>query len=88
MIDIQGLTAQEQLDRRKRQNREAQKRFYEKHKKKPSSETPKLYDSQNLREYHKTYYQKNKEIIVSRAKEWYTNKNKPPVLEIPVESRD
>lgn len=77
MIDIQELTAQEQLDRRKKQNREAQHRYYDKKKRekreKPQKEPPKSYDKQYIKEYQKAYYQKNKEIILSHSKDRYAN---------------
>ena len=57
---------------RKQQLKEAQKRYYEKHKK-PKEDKP-IYSPEKIQEYHKAYYQKNKEKINARAKEFYKAK--------------
>ena len=70
MDSPQPLAITEKKDR-KQQIREAQKRYYDKHKKK-SNKTP--YDPTKIQAYHKTYYQKNRDKINTRAKEHYIKK--------------
>ena len=82
---IQGLTAEEQLERRKQQLREAQHRFYEKNKDKDKDnkikgtkeEIPKSYNIEHIKAYHKAYYQKKKEIILTKSKDKYESRKIP-----------
>lgn len=72
------LTRQE---KRRIQLREAQKRYYATHKKKEKPEIPASYQVEHLRNYHKSYYEKNKDKINQRAKERYNNKKKAKIQE-------
>ena len=65
------LSPEEKRERRKQQLREAQRRFYNAHKRKERPETPVSYNPEHLRAYHKNYYQANKEKIASRARQHY-----------------
>lgn len=67
------LTPEEKRERRKQQLREAQRRFYANHKKKEKG-NPASYDPDYLREYHKNYYQANRDRLNSKAKERYQAK--------------
>jgi len=65
------LSPEEKRERRKQQLREAQRRFYNAHKRKERPETPVSYNPEYIRTYHKNYYQANKEKIATRAREYY-----------------
>ncbi len=65
------LSPEEKRERRKQQLREAQRRFYNAHKRKERPETPVSYNPEYLRNYHKNYYQANREKISTRARQYY-----------------
>lgn len=68
------LTTNEKAEKRKQQLRDAQKRYYEKNKKKNTCEPPKSYTADYMRDYHRSYYQKHKDLILNRAKDYYTTR--------------
>ena len=61
-------------EKRKRQMKEAQKRYLAKHKKEKG--TPASYEPDKIKDYHKSYYQVNKDKIIERAKKQYEMKKK------------
>jgi len=65
------ISPEEKRERRKQQLRESQRRFYNTHKKKEQADPPVSYNPEYLRNYHKTYYQANKEKIINRARLHY-----------------
>jgi hypothetical protein len=67
------MTPEEKTENRKKQLREAQRRFYNTHKKKERGEA-KSYSPDYLRQYHKDYYQANRERLNQLAKERYKTK--------------
>jgi hypothetical protein len=67
------LTPEQKAERRKAQLREAQRRHYNAHKKKERGE-PKSYHPDYIRQYHTTYYQRNRERLRQLAKERYNAK--------------
>jgi hypothetical protein len=67
------LSPEEKRERRKQQLREAQRRFYDNHKRKERTE-PVSYNPEYLRNYHKNYYQSNKERLNNQAKQRYQAK--------------
>ena len=57
--------------KRRIQLRDAQRRYYNAHKKKEREEVPPSYQADHIRNYHKSYYEKNKEKLNQKAKERY-----------------
>ena len=66
----------EKLEKRRRQLREAQRRFYDKNKRKSPKKDPISYTIEYQRNYHKAYYEANKEKIINKAKQIYYDKVK------------
>jgi hypothetical protein len=61
-------------EKRRIQLRDAQRRYYATHKKKERPEVPVSYEPDRIRNYHKTYYEENKERLNEKAKERYRQK--------------
>lgn len=67
--DAESILTKE--EKRRIQLREAQRRYYDNHKKKQSPSVPVSYNLDNIRSYHKSYYEKNREAIIARSKDRY-----------------
>lgn len=68
-------------EKRKKQLREAAKRYYQTHKAVKANNAeyvPKSYNINYQREYHRSYYQANRDKLLTRSKEKYVKKNTPP----------
>jgi Zn-dependent M16 (insulinase) family peptidase len=72
-------------EKRRIQLREAQRRYYNSHKKKEKPEVPPSYQVDRIRNYHKTYYEENKDILNARAKQRYTQRKAERLAQIRVQ---
>jgi len=69
-------------EKRRIQLREAQRRYYNSHKKKEKPEVPPSYQPDRIRNYHKTYYEENKEALNARAKQRYNQRKQERLAQI------
>ena len=69
-------------EKRRIQLREAQRRYYNSHKKKDKPEVPPSYQPDRIRNYHKTYYEENKEALNARAKQRYNQRKQERLAQI------
>jgi hypothetical protein len=69
------LSDQERLETRRRQQREAQRRYYDRHKRKKDPDTPlRSYSPEHIRACKKEYYAQHREAIIARSKQRYHDK--------------
>lgn len=69
-------------EKRRIQLREAQRRYYNSHKKKEKPEVPPSYHPDRIRNYHKTYYEENKAVLNARAKQRYNQRKQERLAQI------
>ena len=74
MSSTDSETTPSKEEKRRIQLREAQRRYYNAHKRKEKEEVPPSYHPEHIRTYHKSYYEKNKEMLNARAKERYNQR--------------
>jgi hypothetical protein len=79
MSSTDSETTPSKEEKRRIQLREAQRRYYNAHKRK-EKKVPSSYDPEHIRTYHKSYYEKNKEMLNARAKERYNQRKQDAIL--------